>query len=141
MKRTQLDDDLASAVAPGDDDDDDSSDPFADIPPIDWDLFTRGGFGIIPLWVVKEIARARAYHASGLIIVILRRLRKKTITAVPITAAIWSQAGSPGKWERQHILQHLRKVPGVLKLEECRGGLARYQATFGEMWSRPRKGG
>ena len=120
------------------------------------DRFTEGrngveGFSVIPLWVGGEIARAHAYQAAVLISAILRRIRLREFLALryrrislqeahtlPITDAVWDDAGLPAdpsnKWARQAALQHLRRVPGVLKLEERHKRLTRYQVTLGDMW-------
>ena len=72
--------DLASALAPDDD-------PLA--APFGPKQFTRGrnrveGFCVTPLWVVSEIAKARAYHAAPLVLVILQRMRMRRMTVVRI---------------------------------------------------------
>jgi hypothetical protein len=123
--------DLASALAPDDD-------PLA--APFGPKQFTRGrnrveGFCVAPLWVVSEIAKARAYHAAPLVLVILQRMRMRRMTVVPITSAIWERVASPREYERRTILDHLRLIPGVLKLEERRRGYTRYQALLGDKWT------
>jgi hypothetical protein len=128
------DDDLASAVAP--EYDDDWAPGGHSVNP---DLFTRGrngvnGFSVVPSWVTVEMARVRAHHAAFLVTVILQLMRVRRTDIVPITLAVWERAGSPGERERGTILQHLRRVPGVLKLEERHKRLTRYQVTLGDMW-------
>jgi hypothetical protein len=129
----ELDAQFESALAPEDGDDAQSAVSF--LP----NEFTRSrdgvnGFSIVPLWVTKEIARARAHNAAVLVNVILQRMRVRRTTAVPITSAIWAEIASPSRYERETILKHLRLIPGVLKLEERRQGYTRYQATKGGMW-------
>jgi hypothetical protein len=94
------------------------------------------GFSVVPLWVTKEIAQARAYHAGPLVNVILQRMRVRRTTTVLITSAVWAEAASPSKYERETILNHLRLVPSVLKLEKRHKGYTRYQAVLGDMWSK-----
>jgi hypothetical protein len=140
MKKTplnsDLDADLASAVAPEYDDD-----LSAIGSSVNQDIFTLGrngvnGFGVVPLWTVKEMTDARAHHAIALAIVLLQRMRVRKTDTVPITAAIWARIESPSERERQTILRHLRRVPGVLRLGERHKRLTRYQVTLGEMWNR-----
>ena len=137
MKKTHLDADLeadlASAVAPDDNQ--------LAISAVNRNLFTRSrngvnGFGLIPFWALREITRVRAHHALALFVVILQRMRVRKTTTIPITAAIWAEIGSPGERERQTILQHFRRVPSVLKLEERHQRYTRYQATLGDMWDK-----
>jgi hypothetical protein len=131
---SDLDADLASAVAP------EYNDDFAPAgSSVNRDMFTQSrngvsGFSVVPLWVLKEMTRARAHHAIALVGVLLHRMRMQGTDTVPITAAIWAKIGMTGKWERQIALQHLRLVPGVLRLEERHKRLTRYQVTLGEMW-------
>jgi hypothetical protein len=125
---------MASALAPEDEDDARLVDPVSSIE------FTRSrngvnGFSVVPLWVTREIAQARAYHAAPLVNVILQRMRVRRTPTVPITSAVWTEVASPSKYERETILQHLRRVPGVLKLEQRHRGYTRYQATKGDMWA------
>jgi hypothetical protein len=82
-----------------------------------------------------EVARARAYHAGPLVNVILQRMRVRRTTTVLITSTIWAEIASPGKYERETILKHRRRVPTVLKLEKRRRGYTRYQAVLGDMWA------
>jgi hypothetical protein len=95
------------------------------------------GFVTAPVWVLTELGRARAYHAAVLVMILLQRMRMRGTTTEPVTASVWNKAGSPSKWERQTILEHLRRVPGILKLEERHKGYTRYQVTLGEMWNEP----
>jgi hypothetical protein len=130
-----LDDDLASAIAPEDVDETHAVAASSTNP----EIFTQGrngvnGFGVIPLWALEEIVRARAHHALPLALVVFRHMRIRRTRTLVITAAIWAKVGSPGKWGRQIALQHLRRVPGVLKLEERHKRLTRYQVTLGDMW-------
>jgi hypothetical protein len=104
------------------------------------DIFTQSknginGFAVIPLWVVKEMTDARAHHAVALAIVLLQRMRARKTDTLPLTATIWGTIGAPSERERQTILQHLRRVPGVLRLEERHKRLTRYQVTLGDMWN------
>jgi hypothetical protein len=92
------------------------------------------GFAIFPLWAAREIANARAHYAFALTIVLLQRMRVRRADTAPITAAIWSEIGSPSKDERQTILRHLRRIPGVLKLEKRHEGYTRYRVTLGDLW-------
>jgi hypothetical protein len=106
---------------------------------VDRNIFTQSqygveGFSVIPLWVVREMVRARAHHAFALVLALLQRMRVKRIRTVLITSEVWDRAGQSGKWERQIALQHLRRIPGVIKLEERHKRQTRYQATLGEMW-------
>jgi hypothetical protein len=136
---------LVGAIAPDDEEVDLSSAIAPDtyqlaVSSADRNQFTRGrngvnGFAIIPIWALREITCARAHHATALTIILLQRMRVRKTNTIPITAAIWTEIGSPGKRERQTILQHLRRVPGVVKLEERRQGYTRYQATLGDMWN------
>jgi hypothetical protein len=124
---------LASCAAP------EGDDLPVTVSSIERNRFTRGrnginGFCVIPLWVVRELAQVRAYHASLLVTVLLQRMRVRGTTTESITATIWNKVGSPSKWERQTVLEHLRRVPGNLKLEERHEGYTRYQVTLGEMW-------
>ena len=133
---SDLDDDLASAIAPEDDDERPSSGSL-----VKRNVFTQSrngvkGFGVVPFWVLKEMTRARAHHAIALVAVILQRMRLRETDTVIITDAVWEDVGQPGKWGRQMALQHLRRVPGVLRLEERHKRLTRYQATLGDMWGR-----
>ena len=125
-------DDLASATAPDDDR------IAASLNRKQFTLSRDGvnGFSVVPLWVTREIARARAYHAAPFINAILQRMRVRKTTTVPITSAIWAEVASPGKYERETILKHLRRVPGVLRLEERHQRFTRYQAVLGDKWSR-----
>jgi hypothetical protein len=102
--------------------------------------FTRSrggvnGFSIVPLWVTREMARARAHHAAFLVNVLLQRMRVRRTAAVAITSAVWAEIGPPSERERRTILKHLRLIPGVLKLENRRHGYTRYQAVKGDMWT------
>ena len=103
--------------------------------------FTRSrngvnGYSIFPLWVVREFARVRASKNVVLLaIVLLQRMKVRNTSTVLLTAAIWAEIGSPSKMARQTALQHLRRVPGVLKLEERHKGYTRYQVSLGEMWN------
>jgi hypothetical protein len=129
-----LDAQMASALAP---EDEDEARPVASFQPNE---FTRGrdgvnGFSIVPLWAVREMARTRAHRAALLVVVILQRMRVRRETTVALTSAIWAELGSPPEYERRTILQHLRRVPGVLKLEKRHHGYTRYQATKGDMWA------
>jgi hypothetical protein len=81
-----------------------------------------------------EMARVRAYHAAFLVAVVLQLMRVRRTDTVPITLAVWERAGSPGERERGTILQHLRRIPSVFKLEDRHKRLTRYQVTLGEMW-------
>ena len=140
MKNTHstLDDDLASAIAPEYDDDFPAAGHS-----INQDLFVRSrngvnGFGIVPLWAIREVTRVKAHYATALMVVILQRMRVRKVDTVPVTDAIWQEIGGLTKCERQTVLEHLRHVPGVLKLEERHKRLTRYQVTLGEMWDHRR---
>ena len=98
------------------------------------------GFCILPFWVVKDIAQARAHHAALLAAVILQRMRMKGMTTVPITSAIWAGIASPSRYERGTILKHLRLIPGVLRLEKRHQGYTRYQAVLSDKWNAISKG-
>jgi hypothetical protein len=103
-------------------------------------LFTCGknginGFSVIPSWVVMELARARAHNAALLVCAIFKRMRMRRTTTIPLTSTVWAEIDSPGERERQTILRHLRRVPGVLKLEKRHQRYTRYQVTLGDMWS------
>jgi hypothetical protein len=123
--------DLASALAPDDDE-------ITVSPNRKQFTLSRGGvngFSVVPLWAVKEMARARAHHAGFLVSVILQRMRVRKTTVVPVTSAIWAEVASPSKYERETILNHLRLIPGVLRLEKRHRGYTRYQAALGDMWT------
>ena len=100
------DTDLANAIVPEDD-------QLPDL--VNAKLFTRGrggvnGYSIVPLWVTREMARARAHHAGLLVNVILRRMQMRKTSIVPITSAIWAELASPTGRERETILKHLRRA-------------------------------
>jgi hypothetical protein len=127
--------DLTSAAAP---------EYYPSVVPVNRKLFTRGaggvnGFCIIPFWVVGEIAQARAYHAAPLVFAILRRMRMRKTTVEPITSTLWAQIAAPSRYERETILDHLRRIPGVLKLEDRHQGYTRYQAVLGDKWAEAEK--
>jgi hypothetical protein len=108
---------------------------------VDRNLFTRrrngvNGFGVIPIWALKEMVRTRAYHAIALAIVLFQHMRMRKTKTVPITGAVWAKIGSPSEYERKTILKHLRRVPGVLRLEERHKGYTRYQVTLGNLWTK-----
>jgi hypothetical protein len=130
-----LDAQLASTLAPEDEDD---VQLVGSLPTTEFTRSRNGvnGFSVVPLWVTKEIAQARAYHAGPLVNVILQRMRVRRTTTVLITSAVWAEAASPSKYERETILNHLRLVPSVLKLEKRHKGYTRYQAVLGDMWSK-----
>jgi hypothetical protein len=140
-----LDAQLADAMAAADNEDMDLASaiaPDGDMPAISIGAsqFTRGrqgvnGFCIPPLWVVKDIATARAHHAVLLVAVVLQRMRVRKTTTVPITSAVWAEIASPARYERETILKHLRLIPSVLKLEERPRGYTRYQAVLGDGWT------
>jgi hypothetical protein len=88
------------------------------------------GFGVMPSWVVMELARVRAHNAVLLACVILKRMRMRRVTTIALTSAVWAEIDSPGERERQTVLQHLRRVPGVLKLEKRHKRYTRYQVTL-----------
>jgi hypothetical protein len=147
MKKPRLDPDLdaqlASAIAPDNEDVDLASATAPDDDQIAASLnrkqsmFSRdgvNGFSVVPLWVVREMAQARAHHAAFLVIVILQRMRVRKTTMVPITSAIWAEIASPGERERETILKHLRRIPGVLRLEKRHQGYTRYEAVLGDKW-------
>jgi hypothetical protein len=103
-------------------------------------LFTCGknginGFSVIPSWVVTELARARAHNAALLVCAILKRMRMRRATTIPLTSTVWAEIDAPSECERQTILRHLRRVPGVLKLERRHQRYTRYQVTLGDGWS------
>ncbi len=132
LKR-ELDALFESALAPEDEDTVKSTAPFQP------NEFTRSrdgvnGFSIVPLWATREMARARAHHAGFLVNVILQRMRVRREVSVALTSAIWAELGSPSERERRTILKHLRRIPGVVRLEERRQGYTRYRATKGDMW-------
>jgi hypothetical protein len=124
---------MASALAPVDEDD---IQPVGSLPSTKFTRSRNGvnGFSVVPLWVTKEIAQARAYHAVPLVNVVLQRMRVRRTTTVLITSAIWAELGSPPEYERRTILKHLRRVPGVLKLGKRHKGYTRYQVVLGDMW-------
>ena len=147
VKRSRLDPDLealmASAIAPDDEDADltsaaapDDDQIAASLSPKQFTLNRNGvnGFSVVPLWVVREIAQARAHHAALLAVVVLQRMRVRKTRTVPITSAIWAEIASPSEYERRTILKHLRHIPGVLRLEERHQGYTRYQAVLGDKW-------
>ena len=147
MKKFRLDPDLdaqlASAIAPDDEDVDLASATAPDDDQIAASLSRKqftlsrdgvNGFSVVPLWVTREIAQARAYHAAPLVNVILQRMRVRKTTTVPITSAIWAEIASPGKYERETILKHLRLISGVLRLERRHQGYTRYEAVLGDKW-------
>jgi hypothetical protein len=108
---------------------------------VDPNIFTQkkmgtNGYAIVPLWVLKEIARTRAYHAGPLIGVLLQRMRVRKVDTMPITCGIWAEIGSPNERERWTILQQLRRIPDVLRLEERREGFTHYQVVLSETWIR-----
>jgi hypothetical protein len=131
--KRELDAQFESALAPEDEDGVKSAASFQP------NEFTRSrdgvnGFSIVPLWATREMARARAHHAGFLVSVILQRMRVRREVTVALTSAIWAELGSPSERERRTILKHLRRVPGVLRLEKRHQGYTRYQATKGDMW-------
>jgi hypothetical protein len=134
-----IDKQLESANAPEDDEKDDVPDAL----PINRNIFTHDqngikGFSVIPLWVVYEMAHVQAHHAIPLVAAILWRMRTKGINAVLITSMIWKKTSLDDcindKSARQVALQHLRRVPGIIRLEDHHTREARYQATLGETW-------
>jgi hypothetical protein len=127
---------LASAEAPGEEPKD-----FGPVRRVDRSLFTpkmkAGGYCVIPVWVMKELVKVRAHHAIALVAIILQRIRTKGIDPAPITASMWNAIGLSGtsnKWGRQIALQQLRRVPGILRLEERHARTTRYQAALGDLW-------
>ena len=132
LKR-ELDAQFESALAP---DDGDNGQSAASFQPNEFTRSRDGvnGFSIVPLWATREMARARAHHAGFLVNVILQRMRVRREVTVALTSAIWAELGSPSERERRTILKHLRRIPGVVRLEERRQGYTRYRATEGDMW-------
>jgi hypothetical protein len=98
------------------------------------------GYGLIPLWATQELSDALAFHAFPLVAVVLQRMRVRGVDTVLLTETVWEATHHSNKWARQITLQHLRRVPGVLKLEERHKRLTRYQITLGDMWERDSKG-
>jgi hypothetical protein len=96
-------------------------------------------FGVCPIWVNREVVRAQAYRALPLIIAAYRLMRLKRTTTITLTQAVWADVGPLTARARHAVLENLKKVPGIMRLEAKRRAIWPYRLTLGELWLNPPK--
>ncbi len=87
------------------------------------------------------LVKHRALTALPLLLAIHRRQDVTGKARIPITPAVWKDAGSPSKSTRESMLAHLRRMPDLVSIQEDRNPLFRYRVEKGLAWRRIEKAG
>jgi hypothetical protein len=80
------------------------------------------------------ILQKRAAEAFPLLLALQQQFDASRKTQVPITHDVWKTAGDPSKNKRETMMEHLRRLPGLVTLHEDRCARFRYRVEKGTLW-------
>jgi hypothetical protein len=97
----------------------------------------RPPFVQIPLHWLPIMQRAKAFPATPLLLAIAYQMFASDKSRVPITSEIWELAGDPrDKAQRHEMIQILRRIPSVVRLEYSQRTGTKYAAVKGVWWDK-----
>jgi hypothetical protein len=92
-------------------------------------------FSQIPLHWLPIIQRARAEKALPLLIAVAYQMRMDRKPRTPITSKTWAHAGDPrSKAQRRAMIDVLRRIPSIVRLEFSQRTGSKYTAIKGLWW-------
>lgn len=90
-----------------------------------------------PVWLLREINRARAWRALPLILAAYRRMRMRKEDSIALTEQIWAECGEPGEGGRRAVLAQIRKIPGIVVITPEHRLQWRHRLVLGALWALP----
>jgi hypothetical protein len=94
-----------------------------------------------PLHVIHACVEKDALHALPLVLAAHRVMCMRHRGTIRLNKQVWEGAGYPDHKDqrRRVVLEHLRKVPGIMSLVEKRAQSGRYLLLRGPLWNKTPK--
>jgi hypothetical protein len=94
-----------------------------------------------PLHIIHALINEDALHAWPLVMAAHRVMCMRHRGTIRLSKQIWEGAGYPehGDQRRRIVLDHLRKIPGVMTLIDKRAKSGRYLLRRGPLWGKAPK--